>query len=109
MKHLAIVTSLLAAAVCVALASTIFVSGRVFVPGPSIWARGYVGGVAAYAMAAAWLALGTAALFAGLMRAFPKRYFHLRQRRDIAFVVFAAALLFAIIGFIVERSGVRAF
>ena len=109
MKPLAIASSVLAAIVCAGLAGNILTTGQVFVPGSTSWARGYVGGVGAYAMAASWLALGAAALFAGCMRAFPERYFHHRQRRNVSLVAFGALFLLAVVGFIIERSGVRAF
>jgi hypothetical protein len=79
-------------------------SGEVYVPG-RIWTSGYFRGTPAYVMAASWLCLSAASLFAGLMPTFPKRYFAYRRRRDIALVAFAALFVVAVIAVINQKMG----
>ena len=106
-QRLSLAAAVLGALICAGLALGLVISGQVFVPG-GMWARGYVGGIPAYSMAFAWLALGAALLFAGCMRAFPSSYFHNRRRRDIALVIFGLAFVFTVVGFIIDKAGVRA-
>jgi hypothetical protein len=107
MKHLILAAGIVGALIGVLLAASIFVTGRGYVPG-RIWARGYVGGVGAYAMAIAWVCLGAAALFASCMRAYPRQYFQHQRRRDISLVSFGVLFVIAVMGVIVERSSVGA-
>jgi hypothetical protein len=107
-KHIALATGIAGAIICAVLAGQLLTSGRVFVPGLNVWGRGEVGGIGAYAMAVAWLALGAASIFASCMRAFPQSHARHESRRNVALVSFGAMFIVAVIGFVIQQGGVRA-
>ena len=92
------------ALICVALASSVFVSGQVFVPGIEPGASGYVRGIGAYAMALGWLALGAFCVFGALLKILPSRYSLLERSRNICAISFALLFFFSVFGIIVQKA-----
>jgi hypothetical protein len=92
------------ALICVALASNVFVSGQVFVPGIEPGAAGYVRGVGAYVMALAWLALGAFCVSGALLKVFPGRYSFFERSRNICAITFALLFFFSVFAIIVQKA-----
>jgi hypothetical protein len=100
--YVALIGAIILAAVSISLGSTIFVDGRVFVPGTAYGAAGYVGGIGAYVMALGWLSIGAFFIFAALMNIFRRRHSFFERSRDIALFTFAVSFFFAVFGRIVQ-------
>ena len=102
--YLALVAATVLALICLALASKVFVSGQVFVPGIEPGAAGYVRGIGAYVMALGWLALGAFCVFAALLKVFPKRYSFFERFRNVCLITFAFSFFFSVFAIIVQKA-----